>query len=183
MKIFAFANRRVFFERQKGASLLEALSYLSIATLVIVGTTWLISQAFSSANATRAIQEVYTIRNNIKKFYMGRGNNSYGIGDMTVSLYDAGIFPPTLPYNAHLFAMRNEWGGRVVVIGGTKTYNIQYTDIPQPECIEMVSGATGWVSVGSHSTIIAHNPITLSDAIAICSDNTSNGNTIDFKSN
>jgi len=163
---------------------------------VIVGASWLISSAFLNTASFRAINEVYAIKHAVGKFYMRNAYPRYTPSllnpsnpeDLTFELANAGgIFPDTLSYDAGVRAMKNPWGGRVVVIGksGGKSFTIQYTDVPQDVCIQMVRGASGLDSVqGNHDKIIPNkSPITPDDAVnSICTITTATGNTLNFDS-
>jgi len=165
---------------QRGASLLEGIAYLGIAALVILGAASLFTGAFASAQSNRGMEEVNAIRTGVKKLYMGQAN-SYGTADITAALNTAAVFPTTLSFNST--AMVNTWGGTVTVTGASNTFTIEYTAVPQSSCINMLSGASGWVSIaGNGGTAVSNNPLTPADAATICSVATSAGNTIDFSS-
>lgn len=182
MKSQLIAPHRLIRHKQKGASLLEGIAYLGIAALVILGAASLFTGAFASAESNRGMEEVNAIRTGVKKLYLGQAN-SYGASDITAALNTAAIFPTTLSFNSSSNTMMNTWGGNVSVSGNSSTFTIEYTAVPQSSCINMLSGASGWVSVaGNGGTAFTDNPLTPTDAATICSDATSSGNTIDFVS-
>jgi hypothetical protein len=172
--------------KQRGASLLEGIAYLGIAALVILGAVSLLTGAFASAQSNRGMEEISAIRTNVKKLYMGQAN-SYGTSDITSSLYAASVFPTTLSYNG-TDKMMNTWGGTVTVTGvGGNTFKIEYTAVPTDSCINMLSGASGWVSItGPGKTINGPGPVSPTDAATACADGggtgTGTGVTIDLTS-
>jgi hypothetical protein len=154
---------------QRGASLLEGIAYLGIAAIVILGAISLLTGAFSSAQSNRAVEEVVAIQTAVKKLFIGQANN-YGTVDMTTTLISAGIFPTTLSRTAN--TVTNQWNGAVTVGGTTTTFSIAYAGVPQSECITMVSGASGWVSIdGGGGTLLnmtPGSPATPAEAASIC---------------
>jgi hypothetical protein len=159
-----------FSAKQRGASLLEGIAYLGIAALVILGAVSLLTGAFSSAQSNRGTEEVVSIRTSVKKLYAG-ASGAYGTLDLTESLNLAKIFPSTLAYDSTAKTMVNAWGGAVTVKGDTKTFIINYANVPQDVCIAMVSGASGWTSVTDGKTAVPAFPATPAAAAATCSSN------------
>lgn len=167
-----------FTRKQRGASLLEGIAYLGIAALVILGAVSLLTGAFSSAQSNRASEELVSIRTNVKKLYMGQAN-SYTAGAMTTALNTAGVFPTTLAANGA--NMTNSWGGNVTVTGAGSTFTITYTGVPQADCISMLSGASGWVSVKGN-TVAATTTFPITPAVAATQCSLATGNSVDFVS-
>ena len=166
---------------QRGASLLEGIAYLGIAAIVILGAISLLTGAFSSAQSNREVAEVIAIQTAVKKLYIGQAN-SYGNVDITANLIAAGVFPATLSRTAA--TVTNSWNGGVTVVGANNTFQIAYANIPQSECITMVSGASGWVSInqdaGNSFNLTPGTPATPTQAAAVCANAT---NTITWTSN
>jgi hypothetical protein len=134
--------------RQRGASLLEGIAYLGIAAIVVLGAVSLLTGAFSSAQSNRVAEEVVSIRTAVKKLYMGQ-SNGYPVGAaITPVLITANVFPATLTLTGAV--INNAWGGTVTVAGGATAnqFAISYTAVPQDACINIISGASGWVSIG-----------------------------------
>jgi Tfp pilus assembly protein PilW len=137
--------------RQHGASLLEGIAYLGIAALVILGAVSLLAGAFSSAQTNRGAEEVVSIRTGVKKLYMGQ-SAAYAAGSMNATLVAANVFPTTLAAAAD-GTVTNTWGGTVAVTGAGATFTVSYAAVPKDACINMMSAASGWltVKVGSHA--------------------------------
>ncbi|NHZ94506.1 type 4 pilus major pilin [Massilia sp. CCM 8734] len=166
--------------RQAGASLLEAIAYLGIAAIVILGAVSLLTGAFSSAQSNQAGEEVTAIRTAVRKLYMGQG---YGTGALNGTLKTAGAFPGTLSVAADGKAT-NVWGGNVVVTGTTGSFTIAYPALPQDVCLATLVAASGWQSIAAPGTAsITTFPITPAAAATACSVTAAAGNALTFTSN
>lgn len=153
--------------RQRGASLLEVISYLGVAAVVVIGAVSLLSQAFGSANANRALEEITAIRTNVKKIYMGQ-QAGYGTGSMNATLGTMNAFPSTLTVSGS--TVTNSWNGGVVVTGATSSFTIRYDAVPKDVCASIVSaqGSTGFISVAVNGGGALTPPITPSAAGTAC---------------
>jgi hypothetical protein len=72
--IRARTARRGLRRAQRGATLLEAIAYLGIAAIVVIGAIALLNGAFSSASSNQTAEQVTAIQTGIKKLYMGQTN-------------------------------------------------------------------------------------------------------------
>ena len=154
------------FARQRGASLLEGIAYLGIAAIVVLGAVSLLTGAFSSAQSNRVAEEVVSIRTAVKKLYMGQ-SAGYGTVSLNPTLFTAKAFPGTLTAGAG-GVVNNAWNGPVVVTGVTNQFTILYTGVPQDACINILSGASGWVNINAGGPAITVFPVTPADATAAC---------------
>lgn len=159
--------RRIYLRRQAGTSLLEAIAYLGIAAIVILGAVALLRNAFSSANTNRGLEEVTAIRTGVKKLYMGQ-TAGYGTDSMNSTLIYAKVFPASLAVNNG--DVTNAWNGGVSVNGATANFTITYTSVPQDVCINMVSGGNAWVSVNVNGGADLAPPILPADATTACGE-------------
>ncbi|MDY7573514.1 type 4 pilus major pilin [Actimicrobium sp. CCI2.3] len=132
--------------RQRGASLLEAIAYLGIAAVVILGAVSMLNSAFNSAQANRVTEQLISIRTGVKKLFMGRVGN-YGTVDFTAAAVNAGIFPSTIATSSTTGSATNDWSGAVKIVGNTGTFTISYEAVPRDICIAAISGATGWTEI------------------------------------
>lgn len=168
--------------RQRGASLLEGIAYLGIAAIVILGAVSLLTNAFSNAQTNRTVEELTSLRTSVKKLYMGQ-SAGYGSGAITTTLISARVFPATLTIDGT--TVRNSWNGTVVVTGATSTFIVTYSGVPQADCINLVTGATGWTEIeqsAGTATTITTFPVTLTQATSACNVTAASGNTINFES-
>lgn len=153
--------------RQCGASLLEGIAYLGIAAIVILGAVSLLASAFGNAQANRSTEETVALRTAARKLFTGQ---SYP-ADMTTALVAAKAVPGTMNVNTTASTVANAFGGAVTIAGvtGGGSFTITYASVPQDVCINMLSGASGWISIAQGSTSVTTNPITAANATAICS--------------
>lgn len=152
---------------QQGASLLEVISYLGVAAIVVIGAVALLTQAFGGANANRALEETVGLRTGIKKLYMGQ-SAGFGIGSLNATLAAASVFPSTLSVSGS--TVTNAWNGAVTVTGATSTYDISYASVPKDVCASLVSaqGSQGWIQVAVNGAAAMTPPITPASAATAC---------------
>lgn len=152
---------------QKGASLLEIVAYLGVASVVIIGAISMLTSAFGGANANRALEETVGLRTGIKKLYMGQAAG-FGTGDLNSVLATAKVFPSTLTVNGS--TVKNAWNGAVSVTGATSTFDISYASVPQDVCASLVGaqGSSGWISVAVNGAAALTPPITPAQAGTAC---------------
>ncbi|AKZ62899.1 pilus assembly protein [Herbaspirillum hiltneri N3] len=163
--------------RQRGASLLEGIAYLGIAALVVLGAVSLLTGAFSSAKSNQANEEVIALRTAIRKLYIGQVYPA----DIMPGLVAANAVPGTL-IKAADGTVTNSWGGAVTASADSSSngFNLVYQAVPQDVCVNMLSGANGWVSIAGTTTITTF-PVTTSAATGTCTVTTNAGNTLTFK--
>jgi hypothetical protein len=162
---------------QRGASLLEAIAYLGIAAIVILGAVSLLTSAFGSANTNRSHGELTSLRTNVKKLFMGQADG-YGSSDLTATLISAKVYPSSLFVSGS--TVKNSWNGAVTVTGVNNMFTITYAAVPKDVCVSLVSGGNDWVSVKVNSGTDAAPPITPAAAGAACN---SDSNTIGWTAN
>jgi hypothetical protein len=157
---------------QRGASLLEAIAYLGVAAIVVIGAVSLLNGAFSSASTNQLAEQVNAIQTGVKKLYMGQTNGYSGINNTTLA--SAAVFPSTIPVSNG--SAVNTWGGAVNVASsgdGSGTFTISYANVPQSVCINAVSAGGSWTAVSVNGTA-AQLPVTPDNAQKACSSSTAN---------
>lgn len=173
-------NRRIIamnIHQQKGASLLEGIAYLGIAAIVVLGAISLLTSASASARANQATGELIAVRTAVKKLYSGQ---SYPVASLIETLVSAKALPSTLAVSGSgaTTALSNSWGGAVTISGTTSsTFTIAYPSVPQDACVNMLSGMSGWNSVGNGTTTVSTSPLTTTNATTLCASDT---NSISF---
>jgi hypothetical protein len=155
------ANR----SRQRGVSLLEVIAYLGVAATIIVGAVALLTNAFSGARTNRAQEELAAITTGVKRLFMSQPG-AYGTGSLNDSLIAAKVFPSTLAINGS--NVRNGWNGAVTVTGNTTTFDINYDNVPQEVCVELLSTASQFLTVAANGAAALTPPVTLAQAAAQC---------------
>jgi hypothetical protein len=150
---------------QTGASLLEAIAFLGVAAMVILGAVALLLTSFGSAQTNRAEQEITAIQTGVKKLYMGQ-SASYGTGTLDAALIHANVFPTTLTVDGsgNVF---NGWNGAVDVEGNSASFTISYASVPRDACINLASANGDWLGVSINGTDVTL-PVTPATADAAC---------------
>lgn len=177
----ASAQRRYCLKNlERGASLLEAVAYLGIAAVVVLGAVSLLNGAFGSAKSNQTTEEVVALRTAVRKLYIGQ---VYPTGSLADSLVAANAIPATLGRVAAAGGtgggtLQNSWGGAVAITGTATGFTISYALIPQDVCVNLISGASGWTSIaqGAAAGLTAF-PVTAAQATTLCSGAT---NTVTF---
>jgi X-X-X-Leu-X-X-Gly heptad repeat protein len=156
---------------QRGASLLEAIAYLGIAAIVVIGAVALLNGAFSSAGTNELAEQVNAIQAGVKKLYMGQANGYTGIANGVLS--SAGVFPSTIPVAADGTAT-NTWGGDVTVTSASVgTFTIEYKNVPTSVCINALTAGGSWTGLNVNQKALAP-PVTPTSAQASCSAGNAN---------
>ncbi|HYS66928.1 MAG TPA: type 4 pilus major pilin [Paraburkholderia sp.] len=161
--------------RQHGASLLEAISYLGIAAIVVIGAVALLSSAFSSASTNSVNEQVSAIQSGVKKLYMGQSASYTGLTNSVLA--SAGVFPASLTPSSDANAtITNTWNGTVTVAAAAAAneFTITYTSVPQSVCVNSVTAGGSWASVSVNGTAYTTMPVTPANASTACSSTDSN---------
>ncbi|MEQ5842556.1 pilus assembly protein [Paraburkholderia acidicola] len=180
---FGTRAARVSRQGQRGASLLEAIAYLGIAAIVVIGAVALLNGAFSSAGSNAVMEQVNAIQTGVKKLYMASGNGYTGIA--TPALVTAGVIPSDLAADADGNVTDN-WGGAVTVAAGGVTgsqFTISFANLPKTVCISALTSGGSWAAIAAGTSAkptALKLPPSLTDAEAACPGD---GNTITWTSN
>jgi len=156
---------KVNMQSQRGASLLESIAFLGIAAIIILGAVALLLGSFSSANTNRTQQEVTSIRNGVKKLFMGQ-SASYGTGSLNATLVNSKVFPTTLAVDTSNNVF-NAWNGAVNVDGATANFTIGYANVPKDVCINLAAANGDWLALEVNGTSVAL-PVTPAAAETAC---------------
>ncbi len=154
--------------RQAGASLVEAVLFLVIVVVVVLGVFALFTGAFSSSKIQTEMSYVSTLAGDVESLYAT--NPNYGTSDITASLTATKNAPPPMIQGSTLV---NSWGGLVTITGATTSFTIAYAGVPQKECIQLAQVSINPLSVtinGAAQTL----PLTVAAVTAACTSATSN---------
>ncbi|CAI8693419.1 pilus assembly protein [Burkholderia cepacia] len=159
---------------QRGASLLEAISYLGIAAIVVIGAIALLAGAFSSANTNSITEQVNAIQSGVKKLYMGQSASYANLSNSVLA--SAGVFPSTLAPASGSGAITNMWNGTITVAAATNNSNqftITYTNVPRSVCVNSVTAGGSWISITVNETALTL-PATPDSAATACASGDTN---------
>lgn len=136
--------------KQRGASLLEAVAYLGIAALIILGAISLLRGAFGGANTNRVSTEISTLETNTRRLFAVQG--TFPGGNFTGLLLTSGLIPGTLTKDAAAASgseqLINAFQGRTKIGGASATnavganFWIVYSNVPQDSCVALLTNAT-----------------------------------------
>lgn len=145
----ASANRRS--RKQAGLTLIEGLSFLGVAGMVIGGALMLGNSANNSNFSNLHTAELTGLRQNVRQMYNGQGN--FGSTTATyASLNSTMISGNKVPQSMFVSGttITNDWGGSVVINGNNTQFYITTPSVPQDVCVTMVAAAIqqGWRSIG-----------------------------------
>jgi len=172
--------------RQRGATLLEAVAFLGIAAIILIGAIALFTNAFQGARSNQLTEEVTAIENGARKIYAtgaGLSTNvtSGGIG----GLVSAGVIPTSLTVSVANGTVTDEWGGAVTLKMDTDNASaaqISFENVPQPVCIAALTAGGDWSGVStSVSTSLQTVPLTAAAATTACTS--SDGVTVNWDFN
>lgn len=164
--------------KQVGATLLEALAFLGITAVVILGAVSLLKSSLSSSDQNTLLNDVTSIRTGTKSLYSGQ--SGYGTGSLNATLIQASVIPGDLATATP--NITNTWGGAVTVTGATSNFTISYASVPQDICTKAVAagGGQGYISVAVNGATALVPPISQAQATTDCNATT---NTIVWTAN
>ncbi|MBR7963675.1 pilus assembly protein [Burkholderia vietnamiensis] len=157
---------------QRGASLLEAISYLGVAAIVVIGAIALLNGAFNSASTNAVNEQVSAIQSGVKKLYMGQPGGYGNLGNSVLA--SAGVFPSTLTPSGDQNTVTNTWNGAVAVAGNGSTFTISYGNVPRSVCVNAVTAGGNWVSIAINGKTESTTPVSPDVAATDCSSDTAN---------
>lgn len=163
-------------KRQRGATLLEAVAFLGIAAIILVGALALFSSAFDGARSNQLIEEVNALQTGIRKVYSGGAGYAANVASGgTKGLIDAGVVPATLTVIGP--NVTNEWGGAVTISydATNNAMEIQFASVPRAACmLAMTTSSGNWSALGTAVAPLSAPPITARTAETNCADPSSN---------
>ncbi|MFW5498422.1 MULTISPECIES: type 4 pilus major pilin [unclassified Maridesulfovibrio] len=156
-------------------TLLETLSCLLIAILVVGGSILMTKKAIESDKINRAVQNLSTFRLDAKNLYKGEPDFT---GLTTAVAVNNEIVPDEmLKSNGDV---RNVWNGLVTLAAGADptTFVITQNDIPKYACVKLARSGS-WEALSINGVEIDLE----SGVISAINDNLQDSNTIVFTSN
>jgi type II secretory pathway pseudopilin PulG len=154
--------------RQAGASLVEAVLFLVIVVVILLGIFALFSGAFSASKVQNEMSYMQTLAGDVESLYAT--NHDYGTADITATLTSTKNAPTPMIVGATLV---NSWGGLVTVTGASAVFIINTAAIPQKECIQLAQVSINPTAVSINGTAQTL-PMTVAATTTACSSATSN---------
>jgi Tfp pilus assembly protein PilE len=154
--------------RQAGASLVEAVLFLVIVVVILLGIFALFSGAFSSSKVQTEMSYMQTLAGDVESLYAT--NHDYGASDITATLTSTKNAPTPMIVGATLV---NSWGGQVTVTGASTVFVISSASVPQKECIQLAQVSINPTAVSINGTAQTL-PLTVAGTTAACSGPTAN---------
>lgn len=133
--------KKSFNKKMKGLTLIEALLFLGIAAVVIVGAVAFYNNASNTTKLNAAKTQVQSIGAGIQSLYASQ--STYTSVD-TALVVNAGIAPSNAVSGNSL---RNPWSGDTIVAGAARNFTVEMQGIPQDACVNFVSA--GMISEGN----------------------------------
>ncbi|MGN6668718.1 MAG: type 4 pilus major pilin [Trinickia sp.] len=171
-EIAALGNRSSR-SKARGASLLEAIAFLSIAAIVAAGATALFGVSFRSANGARLIDETNAIAANVRELYSLPSTGGYGALSM-IDLYHHGAFPSTLQaaVAGGNVTLTNAWSGAVTLtLNAASLPVLTYGNVPKAVCMAALLSSGNWTSVTVNNVAQPTSGITAAQAAVACAGN------------
>jgi type II secretory pathway pseudopilin PulG len=158
--------------RQRGATLLEAVAFLGIAAIILIGAIALFTNAFEGARSNQLTEEVTAIENGARKIYAtGAGLPANVTAGGIGGLVQAGVIPTSLTVDTVNNTVEDEWGGTVSLAmdATSNAAEISFTKVPQPVCIAALTAGGDWSGVStSVATTLQTVPLTAANATTAC---------------
>jgi len=161
--------------RRRGATLLEALAYLTVAAVVTAGVLALFTPSFTNAQAARLANEVTALANSVRDLYASQ--NSYASVSIG-ALAQAGAAPSTLKVSGSGSAATasNTWGGAVTLtsVSSGAQVQMQYASVPSDVCRRVLVSGGDWIDIKVNSSDVGTGSPNLNQAYTACNNASSN---------
>jgi len=146
----------------RGLTLMEALLFLGLAAVVIVGAFALYNNASSSANMNQARTELQTYIGGVRSLYATSNDFSTANTELVIS---ANIAPSAAvgTDSGGDPALINPWGGLTIIAGQTRSFTVEFEDIPDEACTAMLS--SGLIDAGTITSMAANGGTSYTAAI------------------
>lgn len=145
-------------KKKKGLTLIEALLFLGIAAVVIVGAVVLYNNTSNSQRTNDALAQIQAYSTGVKGMYSGQSN--YGTGSLAAVVINGGIAPDNAVNGTGLV---NPWGNPSHVFGTNDRFQIAFESVPQDACVRILS--SNLLTNGGITNIWTANAATISNAV------------------
>jgi Tfp pilus assembly protein FimT len=122
--------------RLRGITLIEVTIGLVVVGLV-AGLAFSAGQkVLENRRQTGAMQQVYTIAQNVRGIYLGQAPAVQAAGAGTTAILGAGGFPLDMVSGTNVI---NDWGGTVTTSTTATDFTLTYSSLPQASCIALAT--------------------------------------------
>lgn len=158
------------FNKQNGATLLEAISFIAIASVVVIGAISLLSSAFSASEANAHRSELVALKVSLE----GASKSINGITFTTDSVIGLGLAPDTLKINGATptRTLTNGYGGLVDISGSIGAISIQSSSIPSEDCVKLITTINDFTRIQVDGSPAKNTPYPAGEAAADCNAGT-----------
>jgi len=152
----------------RGLTLMEALLFLGLAAIVIVGAFTLYNNASSTTKMNQAKVQIQTYIGGIKSLYASQ--NSFA-SVTTALVVNSGIAPSEAVDGVTLI---NPWGFPTTITGAAREFRVTFEDVPRDACTALLSaglidqGTVFRMGVGTTLQAVEFDPAA---AITACATN------------
>lgn len=166
---------------QRGATLLEALAFLGIAAIVVVGAISMYRSASGGAQTNEMIRNLTGIRSGLKTVFATQaqyGSSTWSPSVATNALngpmVQSGALPDTLKHNA-AYVIHDSYNGTVYIDGDSSTFWVRFDGVPKDVCVRVASNTdSSWMGIsinGNYTDLsVAGGALPPSTALAQCPD-------------
>ncbi len=171
-------------DRERGATLIEAVLFSVIALGLVIGGIVFFEQASLSSRTNDAIRLMASLPTQIRALYQSQ--SSFGSGSIVDLLISSKAVPVSMledtDTDSKFDAINNMFGGSVTATGAGSQFTIALSDVPVEVCSRMIpfdSSGSGTIGTGIASitdgTATDTDGLTSSEAAAFCEKNASGG--------
>lgn len=158
------------FGAESGATLLEALAFLAITAIIIIGSVIMLRSAFTKNDVTDTLTQITAIQTAVRSAYSGK--NTYGTTDITAGLITSGAFPASMVSGT---TVRDDFSGNVTVTGNDRTFFILFTGVDQASCAQVLQS----LAAGSFKSLTVNGapvalPVDVTSSAAACTSASAN---------
>ena len=170
--------------RERGATLIEAVLFSVIALGLVIGGIVFFEQASLSSRTNEAIRLMASLPSQVRALYQSQ--SSFGSDDIGDLLISSKAVPVSMledtDSDADFDAINNMFGGTVTATGANSQFTIKLTKVPVEVCSRMApfdSSGSGTIGTGiasiSDGTDTDTDGLTSVEAAAFCDKNASGG--------
>lgn len=119
-------------------TLIEALLFLGIATIVIVGAVLFYNNASGSARTNDALTQVNAFATGVKGLFSGTARYGANGDDLVEAVINSGVAPRN---TVNAGALVNPWGGATLItVGGAGAhFAVTMNAVPQDACVRILT--------------------------------------------